>query len=210
MVVIGAKGHAIEILDVLHYNKFEGKLSFFDNVSPDKPMDPINKYMLIRTEEELKQEFKADPNFILGTGNPRLRKKLSDFCQGIGGELFSLISNQAYISPLGVSLEPGLNIMHGVKIQPMVSIGEGSLINAGTIIHHQSVIGSFCEIGPGCMITGNVRIGNNSFLGTGVKVLPGITIGENVVIAGGTVVTRDIPSNVMIAGVPGVEKKKLP
>ncbi|MCL1824243.1 MAG: sugar O-acetyltransferase [Oscillospiraceae bacterium] len=47
-----------------------------------------------------------------------------------------------------------------------------------------------------------VRIGNNVWLGAGVIVLPGIIIGDNSVIGAGSVVTRDIPPNVVAVGNP--------
>lgn len=47
-----------------------------------------------------------------------------------------------------------------------------------------------------------IRIGRNCWLGAGVIVLPGVTIGDNVVIGAGSVVTRDIPSNVVAVGDP--------
>lgn len=47
-----------------------------------------------------------------------------------------------------------------------------------------------------------VHIGRNCWFGAGVIVLPGITIGDNVVIGAGSVVTKDIPSNVVAVGTP--------
>lgn len=47
-----------------------------------------------------------------------------------------------------------------------------------------------------------IHIGNNCWLGTGVLVMPGITIGDNVIIGAGSVVTKDIPSNVIAVGNP--------
>lgn len=47
-----------------------------------------------------------------------------------------------------------------------------------------------------------VRIGRNCWLGAGVIVLPGITIGDNVVIGAGSVVTKDLPDNVVAVGDP--------
>lgn len=47
-----------------------------------------------------------------------------------------------------------------------------------------------------------IIIGNNVWLGGNVCVLPGVTIGDNVVIGAGSVVTKDIPSNVVAAGNP--------
>lgn len=47
-----------------------------------------------------------------------------------------------------------------------------------------------------------VRIGKNCWLGAGVIVLPGVTIGDNVVVGAGSVVTKDLPSNVVAVGNP--------
>ncbi len=47
-----------------------------------------------------------------------------------------------------------------------------------------------------------ITVGDNVWFGGGVKVMPGVTIGNNVVIAAGSVVTRDIPDNVLAGGVP--------
>lgn len=48
----------------------------------------------------------------------------------------------------------------------------------------------------------DVIIGNNVWLGAHVVVLPGVTIGDGVIVAAGAVVTKDIPSNVVVGGVP--------
>ena len=47
-----------------------------------------------------------------------------------------------------------------------------------------------------------VHIGKNCWLGAGVVVLPGVTIGDNVVVGAGSVVTKDLPSNVVAVGNP--------
>lgn len=47
-----------------------------------------------------------------------------------------------------------------------------------------------------------VHIGKNCWLGAGVVIVPGITIGDNVVIGAGSVVTKDLPSNVIAVGNP--------
>ena len=47
-----------------------------------------------------------------------------------------------------------------------------------------------------------VRIGRNCWLGAGVIVLPGVTIGDNTVVGAGSVVTRDLPANVLAVGSP--------
>ena len=48
----------------------------------------------------------------------------------------------------------------------------------------------------------SVHIGRNCWLGAGVVVLPGVTIGDNSVIGAGSIVTKDIPANVIAVGNP--------
>lgn len=47
-----------------------------------------------------------------------------------------------------------------------------------------------------------VRIGKNVWLGAGVVIVPGVTIGDNTVVGAGSVVTKDLPSNVVAVGNP--------
>jgi len=47
-----------------------------------------------------------------------------------------------------------------------------------------------------------VHIGENCWIGAGALILPGVTIGDNTVIGAGSVVTRDIPANVVAVGNP--------
>lgn len=54
-----------------------------------------------------------------------------------------------------------------------------------------------------------VKIGDNVWLGYGVKVLKGVTIGENSLIGAGSIVTKDIPANVIAVGNPCKEIKRL-
>ncbi|WP_066874463.1 sugar O-acetyltransferase [Clostridium mediterraneense] len=52
------------------------------------------------------------------------------------------------------------------------------------------------------VILKSVKIKRNAWLGAGVTICPGVTIGENSVIGAGSVVTKDVPSNTVYAGVP--------
>ena len=47
-----------------------------------------------------------------------------------------------------------------------------------------------------------VTIGNDVWIGGKVTITPGVTIGNNVVVAAGSVVTKNVPNNSLVAGVP--------
>ena len=52
------------------------------------------------------------------------------------------------------------------------------------------------------LLTRPIVIGRNVWLGADVKVLAGVTIGENAIVAAGSVVTRDVPAGMVVAGSP--------
>ena len=49
---------------------------------------------------------------------------------------------------------------------------------------------------------GMTKIGNKVWIASGAMILPGITIGDGAIVAAGAVVTKDVPSRCMVAGVP--------
>jgi acetyltransferase-like isoleucine patch superfamily enzyme len=52
------------------------------------------------------------------------------------------------------------------------------------------------------LVPGKIHIKQNAWIGAGSIILPGITIGENAVVAAGAVVTRNVPANTVVAGIP--------
>ena len=66
---------------------------------------------------------------------------------------------------------------------------------------------SLCKIYP--PMHAPVIIGDNVWVGARSVILPGVIVGNNVVIAAGSVVTKDVPDNSLVAGVPAVIKRKI-
>jgi len=106
-----------------------------------------------------------------------------------------------------------------------ISLGANSYFNSGKIstgTNSSVKIGNWCAIGHNVNIhaithdpdfaTGNeklrpsvegdVEIGNHVWIGSNCFILPGIKIGNNVVIAANAVVTKDIPDNLIVGGIP--------
>ena len=52
------------------------------------------------------------------------------------------------------------------------------------------------------MIPAPVHIGSRVWIGSNATILPGVTIGDGAIVAAGAVVTRDVPENTIVGGVP--------
>ena len=61
---------------------------------------------------------------------------------------------------------------------------------------------NLCILEKGYQYNLPLRIGENCWIGGGVVIVPGVTIGDNSVIGAGSIVTRDIPANVVAVGNP--------
>ena len=117
-----------------------------------------------------------------------------------------------------------------VVIREKSQIGSGSIIGSATIIDGEVTIGKNARIQSQNFIPPKIKIGDNVFLGPSVRfandpypvssrliqtvvkdhaiigiasiILPGVTLGERSVIAAGSVVTKDVPSDTVVIGSP--------
>ena len=89
----------------------------------------------------------------------------------------------------------------------------GIVIGDGVLIGHNVVLATINhDIDPrkrSNMYPEPIVIGKNVWIGANATVLPGVTIGDGAVIAAGAVVTKDVPANVIVGGVPAKIIKKI-
>jgi acetyltransferase-like isoleucine patch superfamily enzyme len=91
----------------------------------------------------------------------------------------------------------------------LVSIGDHVSLTGTQFVTHDGGVWVLRDQHPDLDVIAPIEVGNNVFIGIGCTILPGVTIGNDVVIGAGSVVTRDIPSNVVAAGVPARVIKSL-
>lgn len=158
----------------------------------------------------------------LGERQSEALEKLYDFnatrpCEGerrseLLKDMFASIGSGCYIEPPFHANWGGANVHFGSNVYANFNL---TLVDDGPI--H---VGDNVMFGPGVTITtaGHpilpelrrlgaqfnlpVHIGKNVWIGAGVLIMPGVSIGENSVIGAGSVVTKDIPANVVAFGTP--------
>ena len=110
-----------------------------------------------------------------------------------------------YARHLGVEVGNGCRIYpRGFGSEPwLISIGNKVTITRGVIIlTHDGSTWLFDDLKGRRFYYNKVKIGNNVFIGVNSIIMPGVTIKNNVIVAAGSVVTKSIPSGVIVGGNP--------
>lgn len=201
MVVLGAGGHANEVLDLLS-NKFSPEnLYLFDNTGGETSISSKRFNRIIRSGEELQHHFSGSPDFCVAVGRPYLRKLLAELALSLGGRAVNAIATTAVVRP-DAQIGTGLNVMHLAYISPGARISNGVLINAGALIHHDAVVGEYAEISPGAVLLGGSTVSAFCRVGARATILPGITVGDGAIVGAGAVVIKDVSPRQTVMGIP--------
>ncbi len=167
---------------------------------------------------------RASANELVLDGRKVLVKTLS---QGLPHLSFNR-TRTALLRMAGIRIGVGswmmgtLNITGPGDVRTLLSIGDGTLVTGplhvdlgasvrigrGVRLGHDVMLLTIDhEIGPsshrcGRLLAAPIAIGHGAWLGSRVTVLPGTSVGAGAVVAAGAVVSRDVPPNTLVAGVP--------
>lgn len=82
-------------------------------------------------------------------------------------------------------------------------MGDHVTVTSGvSFINYDGGVWGFRREFPDLDIVAPVAVGNNVFIGINNIIMPGVTIGDDCIVAAGSVVTRDVPSGMVVGGVP--------
>lgn len=200
MILVGAKGHAKEVRQLINAGEGAKEIAFFDNISQDPPSALYGSPVLL-SMEEAQQELRKDNRFVLALGGGQVRHDLHDVFEDIGGEAVSVVAENAFVGE-NTDLGGALNIMAFAAIYNGAEIGTGALVHTHASVHHDSSVGAFAELSPGARVLGRSTVGLFTSVGSNATVLPGVSVGENCVVGAGAVVTQDVPAGEKVVGVP--------
>lgn len=116
-----------------------------------------------------------------------------------------------FYTDCGKNIHVGKNVFinSGCRFQDQggITIGDGALIGHNVVLatlNHDIDPRKRSALHPAPIV-----IGSNVWIGANATVVPGVTIGEGAIIGAGAVVTRDVPPNVIVGGIPAKIIKKI-
>ena len=133
-------------------------------------------------------------------------EEIRNYMSGITGyevdESFSLFV--PFTADFGKNIKLGKNIFinSGCRFQDQggITIGDGSLIGHNVVL--ATINHDYDPKNRGTMHLKPIVLEKNSWIGSNATILSGITIGENSIVAAGSVVTKNVPPNTIVAGNP--------
>lgn len=139
-----------------------------------------------------------DVDCFVAVGNPEVRESIME---NSANRFVSLVHPHAVISRR-VTIGDGTIIMAGTVINSDSAIGRGCIINTGASVDHDCTIGDYVHVSVGAHVAGGVEVGERSWLGIGSSVSNNISICGDCMVGAGAVVVKNISFPGTYVGVP--------
>jgi len=200
LLIVGKGDNIVTmILDNIYSNDIKPKVTVYNNLS----LPITNPFHHDDFKIQILSNINLDDYdvYTLGVYQPKLKKQIIKNLGLTTDKFINIIHNGLDISKMS-TIGSGVLINSKVSIAAHTTIGNFVTINRHVSIGHHTVISDYCSINPGTNIAGNVTIGEGTTIGMGTNVIDSRRIGKNTIIGAGSVVTKDIPDNVIAYGNP--------
>lgn len=136
---------------------------------------------------------------VISIGSPQIRVKVAD---GLRGPIAKALVHPAAVVGSQTTLGEGVVVCAGVQVSTNVTVATHVHLNPGAIIGHDAELDGFVSINPGAVVSGEVRVGWGALIGAGAVILQGLTVRERSVVGAAACVTRDVPAEQLVTGIP--------
>lgn len=154
-------------------------------------------------EELLAKDDLSEYCFALSMGDSVIRRSLSSEIQKRGGVIPKMIHPSASVSKYA-HLEEGVIVHSNATVQANAQISQSSVISFNSGVTHDAVVEEGVYIAGKSIVGAYTQVKTNAFVGMGSVLISGKVkvVGENAVIGAGSVVTRSVEPNTIVAGNP--------
>ncbi len=166
-------------------------------------------YPIIGTDADAITIYQQHPNsqVVITPDSPRLRKKLVGVYHSAGFTFATVVHPTASISRFA-QIGEGTVIQRGVNVSANTIIGSFCKLNTFCNVMHDNLIGDYATIAPNAVLLGYVNVGEQGYIGANSTILPECSIGDFSVVGAGAVVTKNVQTNMVVAGVPAKQLSK--
>jgi sugar O-acyltransferase (sialic acid O-acetyltransferase NeuD family) len=204
MVVVGAGGFGRETLDVLEADAAAPiVLGVVDDAPRAIDLERLAQrgVSYLGTLEEWAATASPEVRFVLAIGAPDVRRSLVETGPLLGRRAVTAVHPSATTGSR-LELGDGVVVCAGVHISTNVRLGAHTHVGAGAVIGHDTVTAASVSINPAAVVSGSVTIGAGVLVGAAATILQGRTIGAGATVGAAACVTRDVPSDVVVKGIP--------
>lgn len=200
LALIGAGQGFVQVLDILFNTSEYIAVQVYDDTPEKQGAVYFNIPVKgkVDTDKIISDYKNGEFDAVINTVSVSIgfRKKIFSALSAAGIPFANLIHPTAHIG-FHNSIGQGNVIFSQVSVGPCTVIGNDNFVSAHCNLEHHNVLGDHCTFGPGVMTSGSVKIGNQVKFGTGIFIEPLLSVGDNVIIASGSIITRNIESNVV-------------
>jgi sugar O-acyltransferase (sialic acid O-acetyltransferase NeuD family) len=206
VVIYGASGHGKVIADIVEKSGgtvlawVDDNKNLWNKTFYRYPVWGGGSYLLKAAEDSIF-------SVIIGIGDNHLRYKIQ---QNLEREKLSFAAAVHPSAQLGsdVTIGEGTVIMANSVINPGTRVGNHCIVNTAVSIDHDCVIGDFVHLSPGAHLGGSVQVGHSSWIGLGASIINKIYIAEHTIIGAGSVVIHNVDAYTVVAGNPAAFLRK--
>lgn len=139
---------------------------------------------------------------VCAVGSSKVRKKIIEKLHGYANVKFATLIDPSVIISKRVSIGEGTIICAGTIVTVDITIGSHVIINLDCTIGHDAVLQDCVTLYPSVNVSGNCTIGECVELGTGMQIIQGRSVVKDTIVGAGAVVVKDIVEAGTYVGVP--------